>query len=94
MEQELRPGKWTEHTPSKRAIEGFAARSFQKHDVNGYFADNLLCSVPGSFLHGPFDLNFGCLLSARIFVHLIIEYDEKDQLTRWVERRYQPTMQG
>ncbi|CAK6691153.1 hypothetical protein VB734_06855 [Synechococcus sp. BA-124 BA4] len=94
MEQELRPGKWPENAPPKRPIAGFASRSFQKHDVNGYFADNLMCSVPGSLHQGPFDLNFGCMLSAKSFVHLIIEYDEKHQLTRWVERRYQPTMEG
>jgi hypothetical protein len=27
-------------------------------------------------------------------VHLIIGYDEKHQLVSWVERRYQPTMDG
>jgi hypothetical protein len=34
------------------------------------------------------------MLNSKSFVHLMIEYDEKHQLTRWVERRYQSTMEG
>lgn len=94
MEQELRPGQWPKHPPPGRAIAELDARNFQKYDVYGYFVDNLLCSLPGCLPQGPFDLNFGCMLSARSFVHLIIDYDEKHQLVRWVERRYQPTMDG
>lgn len=94
IEQELQPGKWPEHTPVGDRIAGFDVRSFQKHDVNGFFADNLFCSLPEHLTQGPFELNFGCLLRSKIFVHLMIEYDEKHLLTRWVERRYQPTMDG
>jgi hypothetical protein len=53
-----------------------------------------LCNLPDSLPQGPFELNFGCLLSPQRFVHLMIEYDEKHQLSRWVERRYQSTMEG
>jgi hypothetical protein len=34
------------------------------------------------------------MLNPQSFVQLMIEYDEKHQLTRWVEWRYQPTMEG
>jgi hypothetical protein len=94
MEQELRPGKWPAHTPPGRPIAGFDASNFEKYAFNGYFEDNLLCNLPEALAQGPFELNFGCMLSAKNFVHLIIEYDEKHQLSRWVERRYQPTMDG
>jgi len=53
-----------------------------------------LCSLPERLPEGPFDLNFGCLLNPRNFVHLMIEYNENHQLVRWVERRYQPTIDG
>jgi hypothetical protein len=43
---------------------------------------------------GPFELYFGSMLNPQSFVQLMIEYDEKHQLTRWVEWRYQPTMEG
>lgn len=94
VEQELRPGQWPEHTPPDLPIADFDIRAFQKYEVKGFFEDNLLCNLPASLPQGPFDLNFGCLLSPTNFVHLIIEYDEMHHLTRWVERRYQPTMDG
>jgi hypothetical protein len=94
IEQELRPGQWPKNPSLGHAIAAFDARNFQKYDVNGYFLDNLLCSLPECLPHGRFDLNFGCLLSPKSFVHLIIGYDETHQLVSWVERRYQPTMDG
>ena len=94
MEQELRPGQWPENSSLGHSIPEFDAKSFQKHDVNGCFLDGLLCSLPGYLPQGAFDLNFGCLLSAKSFVHLIIRYDGKHQLVSWVERRYQPTIDG
>ncbi len=94
MEQELRPGQWPEYTPPSLPIAAFAASSFLKHEVNGYFADKITCSLPAHLPQGPFDLNFGCLITPNSFVHLMIEYDQAHQLTRWVERRYQPTING
>ena len=94
IEQELRPGQWPKNPSPGLAIAAFDARNFQRYDVNGYFLDNLLCSLPECLPHGSFDLNFGCLLSPKSFVHLIIGYDETHQLVSWVERRYQPTMDG
>jgi len=94
LEQELRPGKWPEHPTKDLAIAGFDPAEFDIHDVNGFFVDNLICSLPSCLPGGPFSLNFGCLLNAGSFVHLIIECDGQHQLVRWVERRYQATMQG
>jgi len=70
--QELRTGKWSAHTPPGRPIAGFDASNFEKYSVNGYFDDTLLCSLPETLAQGPFELNFGCLLSAKNFVHLIM----------------------
>ena len=94
VEQELQPGKWPDQAPQHKRIPVFDARTFQKYDADGFFQDNLLCNLPDSLPQGPFELNFGCLLSPQRFVHLMIEYDEKHQLSRWVERRYQSTMEG
>lgn len=38
-----------------------------------------------------FMLYFGCLLDAKSFAHLIIDFDLNP---RWKERRYQATMHG
>ena len=94
LEQELRPGQWPESSPPRHSIAEFNAKSFKKYDIDGYFSDNLLCNLPECLPQGAFDLNFGCLLSAKSFVHLIIRYDDKHQLVSWVERRYQPTIDG
>jgi hypothetical protein len=41
-----------------------------------------------------FMLHFGCLLDAKSFAHLIIDFDLNHKLARWKERRYQQTMHG
>ena len=94
IEQELRPGQGSENSTQGKSIAGFDAVSFRKYDINGCFLDGLLCSLPECLPEGAFDLNFGCLLNANSFVHLIIGYDGSHQLVSWVERRYQPTIDG
>lgn len=70
------------------------ANSFCSQDVNGMFADNLICSLPDEIPKCEFNLQFGCLLNPKSFAQLIIAYDANYKLSRWVERRYQPTMHG
>ncbi|MGL6132939.1 MAG: hypothetical protein ACRC1L_01920 [Prochlorococcaceae cyanobacterium] len=94
VEQELRPGLSSELATQIKPLKPFNAESLCRHDVNGFFLDNLICSLPGCLPEGSFALHFGCLLDASSFVHLIIDYDENHQLIRWVERRYHPTMHG
>lgn len=94
VEQELRPGLWPECATSSQPQMPFNAESFRRHEVNGLFLDNLVCSLPDSVPEGSFSLHFGCLLDASSFVHLIIDYGGNHRLIRWVERRYHPTMHG
>ncbi|WP_157911083.1 hypothetical protein [Vulcanococcus limneticus] len=94
IEQELRPGVQYGAFVSAKVAPEFDADSFCSEDVNGMFADNLVCGLPDELPKDGFSLHFGCLLNQNSFIHLIIDYDVNDRLSRWVERRYQPTMHG
>ena len=94
IEQELRPGLQHGAFVSTKGAPEFDANSFCSQDVNGVFADNLICSLPDEMPKGEFNLQFGCLSNPKSFAHLIIAYDANHKLSRWVERRYQPTMHG
>jgi len=94
IEQELRPGVQNGALETTKVAPEFDADSFCSQDVNGVFADNLICGLPDKMPKGNFDLQFGCLLNPKSFTHLIIAYDANNRLSRWIERRYQPTMHG
>lgn len=94
IEQELKPGVHHGPVVSAKAAPEFDAASFCSQDVNGMFADNLICSLPDEMPRGEFNLQFGCLLNSKSFTHLMIAYDSKGRLSRWIERRYQSTMLG
>jgi len=95
IEQELRPGMQQETlAASTHVAPNFDAKNFCLQNISGIFVDNLICGLPDVMPKGAFKLHFGCLLSPNSFTHLIIDYDSNYKLMRWVERRYQPTMQG
>ena len=94
IEQELRPGVQHGAFVSTKGAPEFDVNSFCSQDVNGMFADDLICSHPDEMPKGEFNLQFGCLLNPKSFAHLIIACDANYKLSRWVERRYQSTMHG
>jgi hypothetical protein len=79
---------------SEQRLAPFCREWFIKNEVNGLFADNLICSLPESLPKHSFDLHFGWVLDRQNFVHLTMEFDDNYNLLAWIERRYQPTMHG
>ena len=72
IEQELRPGVQYGAFVSTKVAPGLDANSFCSQDVNGMFADNLICSLPDEIPKCEFNLQFGCLLNPKSFAQLII----------------------
>lgn len=93
-EAKLLPGCSAELTTSPKPTAPFRADTFAVHNVNGLFADNLICSLPDRLPEDAFQLHIGCCLDAASFVHVVIGFDERHDLTGWVERRFQSTRHG
>jgi hypothetical protein len=94
MESMIRPGYASRIAVSDQHLTPFCGELFMKNEVNGLFADNLICSLPDSLPTHSYDLCFGCKVDPQNFVHLTIEFDADHNLLSWIERRYQPTMHG
>ena len=90
----IRPGFNSVNETSDQRLAPFCSEFFIKNDVNGLFADNLICSLPESLPKHSFNIHFGCILDRQNFVHLTMEFDANHNLLTWIERRYQPTMHG
>ena len=94
VEAQLFPDSSAEGSASTQPMPPFRDDTFRCGDVNGLFADNLICSVPDRLPKNSFRLHFGCCLGVSNFVHLVINFDDRHNLAGWVERRYQPTRHG
>ena len=94
VESVIRPGFSSGIAMSEQRLAPFCSEWFIKNEVNGLFADNLICSLPEILPKHSFDLHFGCILDRQNFVHLTMEFDANHNLLAWIERRYQPTMHG
>ena len=94
IEQELMPGMLQGPLEPSQPAPNFEPEIFKAQDINGVFSDNLICGLPDKMPNDSFMLYFGCLLDAKSFAHLIIDFDLNHKLARWKERRYQATMHG